>query len=505
MKLPLLDRAEGRLMQRWTRRLPPPVDSYLESVSEAASYSRLWLAAAAVMAVGAGERGRRAAADGVFAIGVTSALVNGPFKLVFRRQRPPLRRRLRRYPRTSSFPSGHAASAFAFATAATRALPEAGGALFPLAASIAYSRVYLGVHYPTDVVAGAAVGATIGTAAGPMARTLRATARETIAARTAQPVLDEAVLVASPHAGNSGKLERAKRVIEQRGIRIVTELNVTEIDRLPELLEAETGQRLVIAAGGDGTVGSVAGALVGSDQVMAIMPLGTSNDFARSLDIPMNTRLAAMLLASGRVAEVDVGRLARPGESPRYFVHAATAGVNVNFAKLATRGSVRTRLGRLTYLAAAVYALRDRSPFTAVLHHDGTSEQIRLLQLSVINAPIFGGALGLSVKGSRPDDHLLDVLAVEDVGLPKLLYAGLLLLVRVNRRVAGVKAFHTEKLSVETDSTEALSLDGELGAAVPGEIETVPGGLRVLMPTQLHPEPPPPFRPRGDCIDATQR
>jgi membrane-associated phospholipid phosphatase len=163
-------------MRRWARRLPRPVDSYLKGVSEAASYSRLWLAAAVVMAVGAGERGRRAAGDGVLAIGVTSALVNGPLKLVFRRQRPPLRRRLRRYPKTSSFPSGHAASAFAFATAATRALPEAGGALFPLAASVAYSRVYLGVHYPTDVVAGAAVGATIGTAAGPVARTLRATA-----------------------------------------------------------------------------------------------------------------------------------------------------------------------------------------------------------------------------------------------------------------------------------------------------------------------------------------
>jgi YegS/Rv2252/BmrU family lipid kinase len=491
MRLPLLDRAEGRLMRRWARRLPPPLDGYLQGVSEAASYSRLWLAIAAVMAATAGERGRRAAGDGVFAIGVTSALVNGLLKLVFRRRRPPLRRGLRRYPRTSSFPSGHAASAFAFATAATRAMPEAGGALFPLAASVAYSRVYLGVHYPTDVVAGAAVGATIGAAAGPAARTLRATARETIAARTAEPVLKDAVLVASPHAGNSGKLDRAKRLVEKRGIRIARQLDVAEIDRLPTLLDDATGPQLVIAAGGDGTVGSVAGALAGSEHVMAIMPLGTSNDFARSLDIPMNTRLAAMLLASGRVNEVDIGRLVRPGESPRYFVHAATAGVNVSFAKLATRGSVRTRLGRLTYLVAAVYALRDRSSFTAVLHHDGSSKQMQLLQLSVINAPIFGGPLGLSVEGSRADDHLLDVLAVEDVGLPKLVLAGLALLLRVNRRVAGVDAFHTERLTVETDSPSALSLDGELGASVPGEIETLPGGLRVLTPTELRPEAPP--------------
>jgi membrane-associated phospholipid phosphatase len=172
-------------MRRWTRRLPRPVDSYLERISEAASHSKLWFGVAAVMAAAAGPRGRRAAGDGVFAIAVTSALVNGPLKLVFRRPRPARRRHLRRYPRTTSFPSGHSASAFAFATAATRALPEAGRGLFPLAASVAYSRVYLGVHYPTDVAAGAAVGAAVGSAAGPAAQTLRATIREALAGRTA--------------------------------------------------------------------------------------------------------------------------------------------------------------------------------------------------------------------------------------------------------------------------------------------------------------------------------
>jgi membrane-associated phospholipid phosphatase len=152
-------------MSRLMRHRSPTADAYFERITAAADYSKLWIGLAGLMAAVGGERGRRAAANGLMALGVTSAIVNGPFKLFFRRPRPGVRRRLRRNPRTTSFPSGHSASAFAFATAASRVLPEAGGVLFPLAASVAFSRVYLGAHYPTDVVAGAAVGTAIGRAA----------------------------------------------------------------------------------------------------------------------------------------------------------------------------------------------------------------------------------------------------------------------------------------------------------------------------------------------------
>jgi hypothetical protein len=104
MNLRVLDAVERRLTRRWIRRQPPPLDTYLERVSDAADHSKLWLSLAGLIASGGGRRGRRAAADGVFAIAVTSALVNGPLKLIFRRRRPPPQRRLRRHPRTTSFP-----------------------------------------------------------------------------------------------------------------------------------------------------------------------------------------------------------------------------------------------------------------------------------------------------------------------------------------------------------------------------------------------------------------
>jgi membrane-associated phospholipid phosphatase len=145
------------------------LDGPVRRLSDAADRSRLWLAIAAVVAVCGGDRGRRAALEGVLAIGVTSATVNLVAKPVARRRRPervePARFAGRHVPMPASrsFPSGHAASAFAFAHAVGRHLPALALPIRLLAAAVAYSRVHTGVHYPGDVVVGSVTGA--GTAA----------------------------------------------------------------------------------------------------------------------------------------------------------------------------------------------------------------------------------------------------------------------------------------------------------------------------------------------------
>ena len=160
------------------------LDVPVRRLSGAADTSRLWLGIAAVVAVAGGRRGRRAALEGVVAIGVTSATVNLGVKPVARRRRPERARpalfedRHVPMPRSASFPSGHAASAFAFAYAVGRHMPVLAVPIRLLAAAVAYSRVHTGVHYPGDVVIGSVAGA--GTAAMVAAvadRTARARAR----------------------------------------------------------------------------------------------------------------------------------------------------------------------------------------------------------------------------------------------------------------------------------------------------------------------------------------
>ncbi|WP_141726710.1 phosphatase PAP2 family protein, partial [Actinacidiphila rubida] len=134
----------------------PGAEPVLPKLSHAANHGRLWLAAAGVMAVAGGREGRRAAARGLGSMALASLTVNTVGKGTVGRTRPlldavPVIRRLHRQPVTSSFPSGHAASAAAFAAGVAAESGTWGTVVAPVAASVAFSRVYTGVHYPSDV------------------------------------------------------------------------------------------------------------------------------------------------------------------------------------------------------------------------------------------------------------------------------------------------------------------------------------------------------------------
>lgn len=146
----------------------PTLDAAFRRLSSISDKSVLWFAIAAVLAAAGGPHGRRAALNGVASIGLASASVNQGFKHLARRRRPdradagvPDDRHVP-MPTSTSFPSGHSASAFAFAEGVGTAVPIAGVPVRLTAAAVAYSRVHTGVHYPGDVVVGSLIGITAG-------------------------------------------------------------------------------------------------------------------------------------------------------------------------------------------------------------------------------------------------------------------------------------------------------------------------------------------------------
>ena len=157
----------------------PALDAPLRRLSGLADHSTLWFGAAGALFLLGGKAGRRAAVTGVVALGVNSAVVNLPMKFASGRARPdresaavPEQRRVP-MPTSTSFPSGHSASGFAFAGAVAGSMPGIAVPLRGLAAAVAYSRVHTGVHFPGDVIVGSLVGATIGEATSLVGRALR--------------------------------------------------------------------------------------------------------------------------------------------------------------------------------------------------------------------------------------------------------------------------------------------------------------------------------------------
>jgi undecaprenyl-diphosphatase len=157
----------------------PVLDEPLRQISRFANYSKPWFLIAGAIALIGGRRGRRAAVTGVAAIAVTSFAVNQPMKMAGDRRRPDRERlgvppeRWVRMPGSTSFPSGHSASAAAFAVAVGDVIPELRLPLRAAAAVVAFSRVYTGVHYPGDVIVGATTGALLGGGTSAVAARIR--------------------------------------------------------------------------------------------------------------------------------------------------------------------------------------------------------------------------------------------------------------------------------------------------------------------------------------------
>jgi len=148
------------------------LDRPLRHLSRSADAGALWLAIAAGLAGLGRSPGRRVAGEAVTSLAVTAITVNFGAKSLFRRPRPNARAHDRAEarqvptPSSSSFPSGHSATSFAFAYTVGRHLPLVGVPIRLLAAAVAYSRVHLGVHYPGDVIVGSIMGAGTAAAVG---------------------------------------------------------------------------------------------------------------------------------------------------------------------------------------------------------------------------------------------------------------------------------------------------------------------------------------------------
>lgn len=150
----------------------PTLDEAFRKVSLVGDHSLIWLGIAGATALFGGRRGRRAAFDGVASIAITSVVVNGALKPLLPRDRPD--RELHQVivarhvplPASTSFPSGHSASAFAFANGVSGEMPELAVPLRLAAAAVAWSRIHTGVHYPGDVVTGSLVGGAVGETVG---------------------------------------------------------------------------------------------------------------------------------------------------------------------------------------------------------------------------------------------------------------------------------------------------------------------------------------------------
>lgn len=369
----LLHQCDLAVFQGLARRHWPAAAPVLPRLSRSANHGLLWAGAAAGMAAfGGSARARRAAFRGIASLAVASAAINTVGKGAVRRERPildavPVIRQLKRQPVTTSFPSGHAASAAAFATGVALESKGWGAVIAPVALSVAASRVYTGVHYPSDVLAGAALG--IGAAFAlrgvvPSRGQLPAPGRPPAHA-PALPDGQNLVVVVNEASGTA----TATAALVRDALP-----NAEVVECPPEEVSAElekaAGRGLALGVcGGDGTVNRAAAVASVHGLPLAVFPGGTLNHFAYDLGIE-TVADACAAIAAGDAVRVDLGRF-RPGpEGPGgahgYFLNAFSMGVYPELVR--TREHWSPRIGGWPAgVLAAFQVLRGRRPLEAEL------------------------------------------------------------------------------------------------------------------------------------------
>lgn len=337
-----------------------PIDKALRLLTKSANHGLLWMGIAAV-GVLAGKRSRRAGLRGVASLSAASFVSNTVIKPLIGRRRPDpertmLARRIHRKPWTSSFPSGHAASAAAFAAGATMELPMAGPILVPLAAAVAYSRVHVGVHYRSDVWAGAAVGLTcavVGRALWPVKPWGPA-----LMAPGNAPALAEGKGMTVVVNKASGSSDGAYDAIST-ALPLATVLQWDPDTDLGSLIDGEA--EALGVAGGDGTVATVAQIAHQRGLPLAVFPAGTLNHFAKALGLDTDAHTVAAIEA-GVAGRVDMAYIDGVG-----FLNTASIGGYPEMVRRRDRYS--HQYGKWPATAfAIVRTLRHEKPLDLVIN-----------------------------------------------------------------------------------------------------------------------------------------
>ena len=259
-------------------------------------------------------------------------------------------------------------------------------------------------------------------------------------------------------------------------------VHVEAFEALPEIARDIVRLRhiadLVIVCGGDGSVSSAALAAMESGLPMGIIPMGTANDLARTLDIPMDLLAAADVIVGGQPRLIDVGTV-----NGHAFFNVASMGLSSEMAE-GLDPALKNRFGRLSYALAALKVLTHATAFQARITEKGETIEVQTYQIAVGNGRHYGGG-NIVEQTAEIDDGHLDLYSLEVKTLWKL--ALMLRSFRTGRQGAWreVRTARSTEFGIETKRPMPVNTDGEIVTSTPALFRVHPRAISVVAPATL--------------------
>lgn len=240
------------------------------------------------------------------------------------------------------------------------------------------------------------------------------------------------------------------------------------------------GNKLIIAAGGDGTVRGVASVLLGTDIVLGILPFGTGNDLVKPLKIPTLPIEAIKNIISGFVKKLDAGRI-----NGKAFFNIAGIGFDVDVLVETERYKSKLGLnGMLPYFLGILSSILGKKKIPMKITLDDETVERDILLIDIANGTYFGGGM-LVAPDSDPFDGYFDVVMIKDVGffrflalLPKFIKG-----THINYRdVVTVKRAKKVSINAMNNEEYPIQMDGEIDDVTPVSVEMIKGAVNIIVP-----------------------
>ncbi|KGM31555.1 lipid kinase [Inquilinus limosus] len=292
-----------------------------------------------------------------------------------------------------------------------------------------------------------------------------------------------ALFLVNPKASRAETgLDAVIRTLTDGGVEPVRPLN-DDVDTL--IRRHARAVECVIIGGGDGTLNRAAPALMETGLPLGILPLGTANDLARTLELPADPAAAAQVIVDGRLRSIDLGEV-----NGRPFFNVASLGMSVELAK-SLDGDTKKRWGRFGYALAALRLVRRLERFSAEIRtDDGKIIRGKSIQIAVGNGRYYGGGMSIA-EDAAPDDGMLDLYSIEvDHWMwLALMYPSF----RAGRhgRWDEVHALRCRSVEVRTRRPRDVNTDGEVTTQTPATFRVLPKAIRVYTPMPVIPQPEP--------------
>ncbi len=231
---------------------------------------------------------------------------------------------------------------------------------------------------------------------------------------------------------------------------------------------------LLILGGGDGTISGLVDHLVGTNTILAVLPLGTANSFCRTLGIPLDLPGAVGVIRDGVPRRIDLGMI-----DDDYFANCAALGISPKVAETVPH-NLKKYLGRLGYLGWAAWQFAKFRPFTLIVGEGADQQRLRVVEVRISNGPYHGGTE--LVDEASVDSGEIVVQAVTGHVKRRLVQNWGASLLRLRSRNDNTTNFRGRAIRVDTEPRLPISIDGEILARTPVTARIAAGIIRVMVP-----------------------